>query len=229
MSWISRIVNVFRPSRLDRVLDDEIAVHLDSRIDELDQFTTPPQSWVAISPTTMSVVARTELPLAALAPSIGGVVRGIDPSLPVARLREMDTVFDESIRRPRLLSQLLALFSTLALTLAAIGTYGVLASMVAERRRELGIRLALGADRGRLLRDVLRQGLSLAGAGAVVGMAVALGLTRVLTSLLYGVRPSDVMTFAAAMAAILAIAALASWLPAWRASRLDPNIVLRVE
>ena len=131
----------------------------------VDQFTTPPQSWVAISPTEMSIVARTELPLAVLAPSIGGVVRGINPSLPVARLREMDTVFDESIRRPRLLSQLLALFSTLALTLAAIGTYGVLASMVAERRRELGIRLALGADRGRLLRDVLRQGLSLAGAG----------------------------------------------------------------
>jgi ABC-type antimicrobial peptide transport system permease subunit len=147
----------------------------------------------------------------------------------VARLREMDTVFDESIRRPRLLSQLLALFSTLALTLAAIGTYGVLASMVAERRRELGIRLALGADRGRLLRDVLEQGLSLAGAGSVVGMAAALGFTRVLTSLLYGIRPSDVMTFAAALAAILAIAGLASWLPAWRASRLDPNIVLRVE
>jgi putative ABC transport system permease protein len=138
-------------------------------------------------------------------------------------------VFAESIRRPRLLAQLLTVFSVLALVLAAIGTYGVLASMVVERRRELGIRLALGADRGRLLRHVLGQGLALAAAGVVLGLAGAFGLTRFLSSLLFGVQPVDVISLAIAVTAITVVAAAASCLPAWRASRLDPNVVLRME
>src|SRR5262249_5451242 len=146
------------------------------------------------------------------------------PAVPVARLREMDEVFSESIRRPRLLAHLLTLFSALALLLAAIGTYGVLASMVVERRREMGIRLALGADRGRVLGQVMTQGLVLAGTGIVVGLAGALSLGRLLRSLLFGVQPADVMTLAVVIPSIVAVAALASSLPAWRASRLDPNL-----
>ena len=195
----------------------------------VDQLTAPPQSWVAISPTTLHVVVRTTVPPSTLAATLAQGVRRVDPAIPIARLREMEEVFAESIRRPRLLAQLLTVFSLLALLLAAIGTYGVLASMVAERRRELGIRLALGANRARLLRHVITQGLMLTAAGVVVGLACALALNRLLTSLLYGVRPTDVATFAAAMSAMLGIAALASWLPAWRASRLDPNVVLRLE
>jgi predicted lysophospholipase L1 biosynthesis ABC-type transport system permease subunit len=186
-------------------------------------------SFLSFSPTTVHIVVRTTSPLATLAPTITRVVREVDPGVPVARLREMDDVFSESIRRPRLLAHLLTLFSALALLLAAIGIYGVLASMVVERRREMGIRLALGANRGRLLGQVMTQGLVLSGAGVVVGLAGAIGLGRLLTSLLFGVQPADVMTLAIVIPSIVAVAALASWLPAWRASRLDPNLILRAE
>jgi ABC-type antimicrobial peptide transport system permease subunit len=138
-------------------------------------------------------------------------------------------VFADSIRRPRLLAQLLGAFAGLALLLAAIGTYGVLSYMVTERRREIGIRMALGAERGVVLGQVLRQGLLLAGAGALAGLAGAFGLTRLVTSLLYGVRPTDPATIAAVVGTIAIVAAFASLLPAWRASRVDPIVVLRDE
>ena len=114
------------------------------------------------APATMNVVLRTTLPAAALSTASSSAVREADPSVPVVRLREMNAVFDESIRRPRLLAQLLGGFAGLALLLAAIGTYGVLSYMVAERRREIGIRMALGADQGRVLAPVMKQGLVLA-------------------------------------------------------------------
>jgi predicted permease len=186
-------------------------------------------SFLSISPATMHVVVRTTLSLATLAPTIARVVRDVDPAVPVTRLREMEEVFAESIRRPRLLAQLLTLFSALALVLAAIGIYGVLAYMVVERRREMGIRLALGANRVRLLGQVMMHGLALAGTGIAVGLAGALGLNQLLTSLLFGVQPADIVTLAIAIPSIVGIATLACWLPAWRASRLDPNIALRAE
>jgi predicted permease len=189
--------------------------------------TDTPATWVAFSPMTMHVVVRTRLPLTMLAPAIGRVVRDVDPAVPVARLREMDEVFAQSIERPRLLAQLLTVFSGLALVLAAIGTYGVLSYMVTARRREIGIRLALGANRAHVLRQVMTQGLTLAGMGVAVGLAGALGLNRLLSSLLFGVHPADVMTLAIVMPSIIGIAALACWLPAWRASRVNPTIVLR--
>jgi putative ABC transport system permease protein len=196
----------------------------------VDQLATDsPATWVAIPPTTMHVVMRTALPRAALAPTIERVVRDVDPSVPVARLREMDEVFVESIERPRLLAQLLAAFSALALLLGAIGTYGVLAYMVAERRREIGIRMALGAGRPRVLRDVAKEGLQLTVAGTVVGMGSGVLLNRLIASLLFGVGPTDATTFATVIPAIALIAGVACSLPAWRASRLDPNVVLRSE
>jgi ABC-type antimicrobial peptide transport system permease subunit len=141
----------------------------------------------------------------------------------------MDAVFDESIRRPRLLAQLLGGFAGLALLLAAIGTYGVLSYMVAERRREIGIRMALGADQGSVLAQVMKQGLVLTSVGIVVGLAGALGLNQLIASLLFGVQPTDPVTMVAVVATITLVAAIACWLPAWRASRLDPNVVLRSE
>lgn len=196
----------------------------------VDQFVTDsPTTWVGFSPATMHMVMRTTLPLSTVAPTIRAVIRDIDPTVPVAGLREMDDVVAGSIERPRLLAQLLAAFAGLALLLAAIGTYGVLACLVVERRRELGIRLALGATRRRVLGGVMRQGLVLAGAGVMMGLVAALGLTRLLTTLLFDVQPADPVTLAIVIPSILVIAGVACWLPAWRASRVDPNVVLRLE
>jgi predicted permease len=179
------------------------------------------------APSVMNVVLRTTLPPAALRQTIEAAVRESDPSVPIVRLREMDAVFDESIRRPRLLAQLLGGFAGLALLLAAIGTYGVLTYMVAERRREIGIRMALGAAQRSVMANVMKQGLVLTGVGIVVGLAGAFGLNRLIASLLFGVQPTDALTLVAVVATIALVATVACWLPAWRASRLDPNVVLR--
>jgi predicted permease len=179
------------------------------------------------APGLMNVVLRTTLPPATLRPLIEAAVREADPSVPIVRLQEMDAVFNESIRRPRLLAQLLGAFAGLALLLAAIGTYGVLSYMVAERRREIGIRMALGAAQSSVMAQVMRHGLLLTGVGIVIGLAGALGLNRLIASLLFGVQPSDPLTVISVIATISLVAAVACWLPAWRASRMDPNIVLR--
>jgi predicted permease len=183
----------------------------------------------AQAPLTMNVVLRTTLPPAALSQTIERVVRSADPAVPVVRLREMNRVFAESIRRPRLLAQLLTAFAGLALLLATIGTYGVLSYMVAERQREIGIRMALGAHQSAVLAQVMKQGLILAAVGIVLGLAGALGVNRLLASLLFGIQPTDPATLAIVIVAILLVAAFACWLPAWRASRVNPSVVLRAD
>ena len=185
--------------------------------------------WVASAPPTMNVALRTSLPAAALAQTLESAVRAADPAVPIVRLRDMDAVFAESIRRPRLLAQLLSAFAGLALLLAAVGTYGVLSYMVTERRREIGIRMALGADRLSVIGLVMKQGLQATVIGVVVGVAGAVGVNRLMATLLFGVRPTDPATFAAVISTIALVAAVACWLPAWRASRVDPNIVLRAD
>lgn len=181
------------------------------------------------APGTMNIVLRTTLPPAVLSQTIQRVVRNVDPAIPIVRLRSMEEVFVESIRRPRLLAHLLGLFACLALSLAVVGIYGLLSYMVAERRREMGIRIALGARRSMVLAQVMRQGLLLTGIGIGVGLAGALGLNRVIASLLFGVTPTDGGTLVAVIAVILLAAAIGCGLPAWRASRVDPNVMLRSE
>ena len=176
---------------------------------------------------TMNIVMRTTQLPEALAGTIHQVVASLDPALPIVKLQSMDDVFAEAIGRPRLLAQLLGVFAGLAILLAAIGSYGVLSYMVTERRREIGIRMALGADRGTVLRMVLRQGLTLTVVGVVGGLAVALAMNRVLASLLFGVRPSDPATMGAVVALIASVAFVACYLPARLATRVDPMIVLR--
>jgi ABC-type antimicrobial peptide transport system permease subunit len=175
----------------------------------------------------MNVVMRTTLRPESLQQTIERVVRDADASVPIVRFREMEDVFEESIQRPRLLAQLLGIFAGLALLLAAIGIYGVLSYMVAERRREIGIRIALGADRSNVVAQVMKQGLLLTIIGGVVGLAGVFGLNRLIASLLFGVEPTDATMLAVVIATITLVAAIACWLPAWRASRLDPNVVLR--
>ena len=180
-----------------------------------------------VSPPSMNVVMRTTLPPAALSGTVERVVREVDAAVPVVRLRDMDSVFAEAIRRPRLLAQLLGAFAALALVLAAIGTYGVLSYMVTERRREIGIRVALGATRSDVLAQIMKQGLEVTAIGITLGLAGALALNRLIASLLFGVQPADTLTIAFVITTIMVVAIFASWLPAWRASRLDPNVVLR--
>jgi putative ABC transport system permease protein len=181
----------------------------------------------AQAPVTMNVVLRTTLPPSALSRTIEGIVRAADRAVPIARLRDMDGVFAESIRRPRLIAQLLGAIAGLALLLAVIGTYGVLSYMVAERRREIGIRMALGADQASVLAQVMKQGLVLAAVGIAGGLAGAFALNRLIASLLFGVQPTDPATIVAVVTTITLVAAVACWIPAWRASRVDPNVALR--
>jgi predicted permease len=188
----------------------------------LDQFSQGPGG-----PDTMNVVLRTTLQPGALAQTVEGAVRDVDRSVPVVRFQGMEDVFAESIRRPRLLAQLIGAFAGLALLLAAVGTYGVLSYMVAERRREIGIRLALGADHSRVMGQIMKQGLILTAVGVIAGLAGAFGLNRLIASMLFGVQPTDTTTMVGVVATITLVAAVACWVPAWRAARLDPNVVLR--
>jgi putative ABC transport system permease protein len=184
---------------------------------------------LAMAAPTMNVVLRTTLPPAGLSRTLDRLVRDVDPAVPIVRLREMDAVFAESIRRPRLLAQLLGAFAALALLLAAVGTYGVLSYMVTARRREIGVRMALGASRSSVIGLVMKQGLQATVIGVIVGVAGAFAANRMIASLLFGVQPTDGATMAGVIATISTVAAVACWLPGWRASRLDPNVVLRAD
>ncbi|MGH9350110.1 MAG: ABC transporter permease [Vicinamibacterales bacterium] len=177
----------------------------------------------------MNIVMRTSLPLATIASQVQQTVASMDPMLPVIKLQTMDDVFSESTARPRFLTQLLGGFALLALLLAAVGTYGILSYLVTERRREIGIRMALGANRSTVLSMVMQQGMLLAIAGLVIGVGGALGTTRVIASLLFGIEPTDPSTIAAVAAAIGTVALVACYVPARRATRVDPMVVLREE
>jgi predicted permease len=181
------------------------------------------------APGNMNIVMRSALPLETLASHIRQIVRTMDPTLPIVRLRTMDDVFGEAVSRPRILAQLLGLFAGLALLLAAIGTYGILSYSVSERRKEIGIHMALGATRTTVLGMVLGQGMRLTIAGLVGGLAAAFVLTRFLQSQLFNVKPTDPATIAAVAAFIAAVALAACYLPASRATKVDPMVVLRNE
>jgi ABC-type antimicrobial peptide transport system permease subunit len=177
----------------------------------------------------MDIMLRSALPAATLQPAIAIAVRETDPSLPIIRLRSMDDVFRDSVRRPRMLMQLFAAFAGLALLHAAIGTYGVLSYMVTQRRREIGIRMALGAERATVLRTIMGHGLELTCAGLMAGLVAALALTRLMETLLFDVRPNDPATLAAVAALITGVAAAAGLIPAVRATRVDPIVALKDE
>ena len=170
------------------------------------------------------VVARTTGDPMSVAGAVRNEIRQMDASLPVANVRSMNDVVAAALATPRLTGFLLGAFAAIALALAAVGIYGVLAYLVSQRTQEIGIRLAIGADRSQVLGMVLRQGLSLAAVGIVVGLIGAFALTRLMQSLLYEVRPNDPITFVAVAAALLLIALMASFLPARRATRVSPTL-----
>jgi len=178
---------------------------------------------------SMNFVVRTQRDPESLASSVRTTVASLDPALPIASMQTMEQNLTGAITRPRFLARLLGVFAAVALALAAIGTYGVMAYSVAERSHEIGIRMALGARAGRVLRMVLTAGLFTAAIGVAIGTAAALGLTRFMESLLFGVGVRDAATFLLAPVVLLGVAAAASFLPAHRATRLDPAAVLREE
>ena len=177
----------------------------------------------------MSLVLRTTVPAVSVSEPVRREVYGIDQNIPVANVRTLEQLVAKSISQPRFYMTLLAVFATVALVLAAIGIFGVLSYAVAQRTREIGIRMALGAQQASVLRLVVRHAMLLAGAGVLLGMVAAFFLTGTLASLLFDIRPTDPLTFAAVAGTLGAVALLASYIPARRATRVDPIVALRAE
>ena len=175
------------------------------------------------------IVVRTTGDPLALAGAVRNEVRTLDANLPVSNIRPMTAVVSTALATSRLTGFLMGAFAVIALTLAAVGIYGVLAYLVARRTHEIGIRLAMGADRSQVVGLVLKQALTLTGGGIVAGLAAAFALTRAMQSLLYQVAPNDPVTFALVPLALLIVALAASAIPAFRATRVSPLVALRAE
>ncbi|MFP2913116.1 FtsX-like permease family protein, partial [Pyxidicoccus sp. 3LFB2] len=192
----------------------------------------PPLSYLHLQQSTRSslnLVVRGQGALLPLATAARQAIWSVHSQQTISRITTLEAVVSEAVTRPRLLSMLLGLFAGLGLALAAVGIYGVLAYTVSQRQREMGVRLALGAQPSDVLRLVLKSGMALAGAGVALGVAGALGLSRVMGSILYGIAPHDPLTFGAVMALLLGVALVACLVPARRAMRVDPAVTLRSE
>lgn len=176
-----------------------------------------------------SLLIRTKADPLSLAGGARAQVRALDPTIPISGLRTMDEVMARAVSRPRFLTLLMTLFSSLSLVLAVLGIYGVISYAVAQRTAEIGIRMALGARTGHVLRLVCASGLRIALAGTAAGALGAFALTRFLSGLLFGVSSLDAATFVAMAAVLGAVTLLACYIPARRASRIDPTIALRYE
>jgi putative ABC transport system permease protein len=179
--------------------------------------------------TWLAMVVRTKGDPASMAAAIKTLVYSVDPDVPITRIQTMDEVLSRSLAEPRVYTLLLGIFALLAVTLAAVGLYGVISYNVTERTHEMGIRMALGAERSQVLGLVIRQGLSLSAVGIAIGVLSAVAVTRLLTSLVATVQPGDPPTLAAIVLVLLVVAAVACIVPALRAIRVDPISALRYE
>ncbi|HEX6463096.1 MAG TPA: ABC transporter permease [Vicinamibacterales bacterium] len=185
------------------------------------------QSWFPDRP--RSLVVRAQRSTASLVPAIEEAIWSVDRDQPITRVAPMDDLVQASEAQRRFALILFEAFGMIALALATVGIYGVLASSVVERTREIGVRLALGASRGEIVSLVMRQAMTMSAAGVVIGGAGAVFASRALQTLLFGVTPRDPATYGAVVALLLAAAAVAAWLPACRAARIDPAVTLRSE
>ena len=212
--WITIVGVVGRVKQYTLDADSRVALYL-------------PQAQAPVR--EMNVVVRTAANAAGLTNAVRQQIRELDSDLPVYQVRLMEQRVEESLLRRRFSLQLLGAFAALALGLAAVGTYGVMAFLVNQGTREIGIRMALGATSGVILAMVLRRAMALAAMGIAIGLAAAIPLARLLRTMLFGVRESDALTFAAASILLGAVALLASYLPARRASRIEPLISLAAD
>jgi predicted permease len=201
----------------------------DAGLDETD----PPQIYLDYRQwpvSGMSVVMKTAVSPASVSEAARRAVYSVDPNMPVANVRTLEDIVSRSISQPRFYMTLLAVFAAVALVLAAIGIFGVLSYAVAQRTREIGIRMALGAQERTVLGLVVRQAMALAGGGVAIGVVCALLLSRSLVAaLLFSTSPHDAVTFATVAVLLTAVALAASYIPARRATRVDPIVALRSE
>jgi putative ABC transport system permease protein len=196
------------------------------------RLTEPPQPILyrpldQASDLSMGLIVRTRVETPGLAAALAREVRAVDPDLPIYGVRTMDELIESAVAQRRFLMRLLVAFGTLATGLALLGIYGVMAYSVAQRTREIGIRIAIGARQQDVARMILGRGLALTGAGIVAGLAAALGLTHLVESQLFGVRAADPVTLTAVLTLMTAVAAVAAYVPARRAAGVDPVAALR--
>jgi putative ABC transport system permease protein len=177
----------------------------------------------------MHLAVRTAVEPSSMASAIHAQVAAIDSELPIYNVATLDKTLSDSVAPRRFNMVLLGIFAFIALALATVGIYGVMAFWVMQRTHEIGIRMALGAERGDVLGLVVRQGLRLTAAGVIIGLAGAWALTHFLTSFLFGVRPTDMATYAAVSIVLVAVSMLACYIPARRATGVDPTVALRYE
>jgi putative ABC transport system permease protein len=209
------VVGDVRQTSLDQVLKPEMYVsHLQDR-----RFFAIPRD----------LVARTAGDPLAVAATVRAEIWKLDKDLPLFNVRTMEQILSASVAGQRFNTMLLTIFAALALLLAAVGIYGLMSYATAQRTGEIGVRLALGAQASDVLKLVMRRGLTLTLSGVAVGLAGAIGLTRVMTGLLFGVSATDPMTFTLMAALLTLVALLACYIPAWRATKVDPLTALRQE
>jgi putative ABC transport system permease protein len=212
------------PTEIIGIVGDHKHMGLDSEIEPMSYWPHPEQAFPF-----MTFVIRTQGDPASIAPAARSVIQTLDGEQPVADMRTMESLLADSVARARFNTLLLSIFGVVALILAAVGIYGVMSYAVTQRTHEMGLRMALGAQTSHVLALVVRQGMTMAVAGVVIGLGAAFALTRLLASLLYGVGATDPLTFLVISLLLASIALLACYLPARRATRVDPMVALRYE
>ena len=177
----------------------------------------------------MNVVLHTTRDPQAVVADARSAIKRLDPDLAVAQIKTLDAVLAESVAQPRFYMVLLTAFAIVAIALSAIGIYGVIAYLVGQRARELGIRIALGATPTRVVRMVVREGVAMVAVGIGVGIAGALALTRLMGALLFTIKPTDPVTYVTVAALLAVVALMASFVPAQRAANVDPALAMRAD
>jgi putative ABC transport system permease protein len=212
------------PSEIIGIVGDNKHKGLDSEVEPMSFWPHPELVYPA-----MTITIRTRSDSTSIAAAARKVIHQLDPDQPIGEVITMNGLMAKSVARSRFNSLLLAIFSAVALVMAAVGIYGVMSYAVLQRTHEIGVRMALGAQRADVLKLILRQGIVLAVTGVAVGLAGSFGLTRVISTLLFDVAATDKTTFAAVAVGLFAITFVASYIPAWRATRVDPLTALRYE
>jgi putative ABC transport system permease protein len=213
-----------RPCEIVGVVGDSKHMNLDAEVKPMSYWPHPELTYSG-----MTLVIRTQGEPTAVANAARNVIRSLDPEQPVADVRTMESLIGISMARARFNTLSLAIFAVLAMLLAGVGIYGVMGYSVAQRTREIGVRMALGARAADALWLVVRKGMSLAFAGVAIGLAASFALTRLMKTLLFGVSATDPLTFAGIPLLLALVALLACLIPARRAAKVDPMVALRYE